>query len=160
MGTDLTALRDILGDGENVLRGLNPKHCENGLPTEGCFIIKAHDEEGPSFGILIALPENESAAPLGARQGITAELFATLLPSADYGVSMLNVGTALQEVRGRGVIFIQIDDDHWGEYRHAHAMLSGYQTLERRTLNDLKRFLAKIAAQNVLKRPLQSPSSP
>jgi hypothetical protein len=149
---NLAALGEILGDGEEVLRGLNPKLCEDGLPTEACFILKAQDVEGPSFGILIAPPEAQPIAPLGARQGISPELFLTKLPSLDYGITQLNVGRALQEVRSRGVVFVQNDDEDWGEHRTGHAMLTGYQALGRRTINDLKRFLAKLATEAVLRK--------
>jgi len=153
LGTDLAALGEILGDGEEVLRGLNPTHCDGGLPTEGCFILKAQDAEGPSFGILEAPTEAQCFAPLGVRQGISPELFATLIPNLDYGIAQLNVGRALQEVRGLGVVFVQVNDSDWGEHQMAHAMLMGYQTLEPRTRKDLQRFLAKLAAEKVLKKP-------
>jgi hypothetical protein len=158
VGIDLAALGEILGDGEDVLRGLNPKHCQDGLPTEGCFILKAYDTEGPSFGILVAAPEAHNTAPLGVRQGISPELFSTLLPSPDYGVARLNVGRALQEVRGRGVVFARIDDEDWGEHRTAHAMLIGYQALEPRARKDLQRFLARLANEAVLKRAAPKPT--
>jgi hypothetical protein len=154
VATNIAAPGEILGDGEEVLRGLNPEHCEDGKPTEGCFILKAHDAEGPSFGILVAPAEAQHLAPIGARQGISPEVFLTKLPSPDYGIAQLNVGRALQEVRGRGVVFVQTDDDDWGEHRAAHAMLMGYQALEKRTIKDLKRFLAKLAGEKVLKKPV------
>lgn len=156
MGTNLAAHGEILGEGEEVLRGLNPKLCEDGLPTEACFILKAHDTEGPSFAILAASPAAQDIAPVGARQGVSPEVFATLLPQPDdgeYGVAQLNVGRALQEVREREVVFVQINDADWGEHQAAHAMLIGYQALEPRTRKDLQRFLARLAVENVLKRP-------
>jgi len=155
---NLAALGEILGEGEEVLRGLNPKLCEDGLPTEACFILKAQDVEGPSFGILVAPPEAQPIAPLGARQGVSPEVFLTKLPSLDYGIAQLNVGRALQEVRARGVVFVQSDDEDWGEHRAGHAMLTGYQVLGRRTINDLKRFLARVANEAVLKRAAPKPT--
>ena len=155
MGINLTALGEILGDGEEVLRGLNPAHCDNGLPTEGCFILKAHDLEGPSFAIMIAPPEAQDTSPLGVRQGISPDLFLTLLRRPDYGIAQLNVGSALQHVSELGVVFAQVDDEEWAEHRSAHAMLTGYQTLEPRTRRDLQRFLARLAAEKVLKKPAE-----
>jgi hypothetical protein len=154
VGTNLEALGEILGDGENVLRGLNPAHCEAGLPTEGCFILKRHDriEDGPSFGILKA-PESEQAnAPVGARQGISSATFATLLPSLTYGISRLNVREALDPFRNGGA-FLQRNDDDWGEHRTAHSMLTGYQQLSNKDRKDFQRHLARMAARAVLKAP-------
>lgn len=155
MGTNIAVPEVVLGDGEEVLRGLNPTHCDGGLPTEGCFILKPHDEEGPSFGILAAPAEAEQVAPVGARQGISPELFATLLPrpaNSEFGVAQLNVGRAVQQVRAAGVRFLQVDDTSWGENRAAHAMLWGYQTLEPKIRKELQRFLARLAAEKVLKK--------
>jgi hypothetical protein len=152
VGISVAPLGEILTDGEELLRGLNPKHCENGMPTEGCFILKAQDVEGPSFGILLPGPGAEQLAPIGTRQGISPDVFLTKLPSTNYGIAQVNVGRALQEVRARGVAFAQNDEEEWGEHSGAHAMLIGYQGLERRTLNELKRFLAKLASERVLKK--------
>lgn len=158
MGANVGALGDILGDGEEVMRGLNPAHCEGGLPTEGCFILKANDaiDDGPSYGIFLAPGAQPELAPLGVRQGISAEIFATLLPHDRYGIARMNVGRALEQVRGRGVAFRQKDDEDWGQHRGAHAMITGHQGLEPRTRKDLQRYLAKIASEGVVKSPVRS----
>lgn len=155
MGINLGCIGEVLTNSEHVLRGLNPKHCEDGLPTEGCFIVKATDpvNDGPSYGIHLAPPDQE-AVPLGVRQGITAEIFLTKLPNPSYGIARLNVGQALQNVIGSGVRFVQKDDEDWGEHRAAHSMMTGHQQLQRSTLNDLKRYLAKLASQGMLKAPV------
>jgi hypothetical protein len=85
-------------------------------------------------------------------------MFLTKLPSLDYGVAQLNVGRALEEVRARGVVFVQNNDEDWGEHRAGHAMLTGYEALGRRTINDLKRFLAKLAKEAVLKKAAPKPT--
>jgi len=155
VGTDLTALGELLGDGENVLRGLNPAHCDGGVPTEGCFILKRNDalNNGPSFGILEPAPEEAETAPIGARQGICVNTFAGLLPSTDYGIARLNVGVALEPIRGRESGFIQNDEARWGPFSRAHAMFTGYQSFGNQERKDLQRHLARIAAKAVLKAP-------
>jgi hypothetical protein len=155
VGINLAALGAILGDGENVLRGLNPFHCEGGLPTEGCFILKRDDAPnmGASFCIIESPPERSGIAPLGVAHGIGAETFASLLPSDDYGIARLNVGVALEPIRARVVGFVQDPEEAWGEHREAHAMLTGYQVFTNRDRRDLQRHLAKIASQSVLKTP-------
>lgn len=158
MGTELTALGEILGDGENVFRGLNPKLCEAGLPTEACFILKTRDRvnDGPSHGICSAPLEDAPRAPLGARQGVTLEVFSSLLPKQEYGVSRINVSAALAPVRDRGVAFIQRDDETWAEHARAHAMISGYQAFGNQELKDCRRYLVKLAAGSVVKAPVTS----
>jgi hypothetical protein len=140
-----------------VLRGLNPAHCEAGLPTEGCFILKANDDpdDGPSYAIQEAPREQAAIFPLGARFGISADVFLTVLPNPDYGIARLSVGRALQEVRANGVTFAQKDDENWGQHRTAHAMITGHQGLGRKTRGDLQRHLAKLAAEAVLKAPAE-----
>lgn len=156
MGTNLGYGREVLTDSEHVLRGLNPFHCKAGLPTEGCFILKANDppDDGPSYAIHEAPAEQAHSAPLGVRQGISANVFLAALPGPDYGIARLNVGSALQHVRAYGVVFVQKDDESWGEHCRAHAMITGHQVLEPRTRRDLQRFLAKLAAEQVLRTPL------
>jgi hypothetical protein len=155
VGINLAALGAVLGDGENVLRGLNPFHCEAGLPTSACFILRRDDppREGPSFGILQAAQEQAGISPLGAAQGIPVEAFATVLPSADWGIARLNVGAALEPIRGRMAGFVQNDEEGWGPYRAAHAMITGHQVFTDKDRRDLQRHLAKIAAQSVLTNP-------
>jgi hypothetical protein len=159
VGINLAAFGAILGDGESVLRGLNPSHCEDGVPTEGCFILKRDDPPnmGPSFGILAATLEEDGIAPIGAACGIPLETFATVLPSGSYGIARLNVGVVLQPIRDRAVGFVRDPEDAWGQHRDAHAMLTGYQVFTNRERRDLQRHLAKIAAQSVLKEPGNAP---
>jgi hypothetical protein len=154
VGTNIAAYGAVLGDGEDVLRGLNPIHCDGGLPTEGCFMLRRNDppDDGPSFGIQEAPAEKAATAPLGVAQGVAPGLLATLIP-AGFGIARLNVGEALAEVRGRGVGFVQKDDESWGDYKDAHAMLTGYQEFRNRDLKDLQRYLAKLASGTVLKPP-------
>lgn len=160
MGTNLEGLGEVLGNGESVLRGLNPRHCEAGLPTEGCFILKPRDplDDGPSFGILKVSDDELADAPLGARQGIVPDIFETLLPSLDYGISQLSVREALDEFRQLGAGFVQQDDTDWAEYRTAHCMLTGYQRFSNKDRKDFQRHLARIAAKAILKNP--APNEP
>jgi hypothetical protein len=154
LGINLAAIGTILIDGENVLRGLNPFHCEDGLPTQACFILKRDHppNDGLSFGILKAAREQAEVAPLGSAQGITAEEFATLM-SADYGIAILSVGEAVVPIRARAAGFVQNDEAAWGQHRAAHAMLTGYQAFTDKDRKDLQRHLAKLAARAVLKNP-------
>lgn len=158
MGTGLAAFGEILGDGENVLRGLNPKHCEDGLPTEGCFILRRNDppDDGPSHGIHEADHDQAANSPLGAAQGISVAAFLTVLPAPDYGVARLNVGAALDPIRGREIGFVQKDDAKWGNFANAHAMVTGHQSLSNRECKELVRHFTKLAVQSVLKKPATS----
>jgi hypothetical protein len=156
VGTNLTPHQEVLGVGENVLRALNPIHCdEDGKPSEGCFMLRRNDllDNGPSFGILAASPEQAQIAPLGARRGISWEVFATLIDRPEWGVARLNVGAALHELSGQGPEFVQKDDPDWGQHAPAHAMIRGHQSLTNRGMKELQRHLARLACQNILKIP-------
>jgi len=106
VGINLADLGDVLTEGKHVLRGLNPAFCVNGLPTEGCFMLKTKDraEDGPSLGILKASEELAAQSPLGVRQGVKLGVFSALLHKLEYGVARLNVGDALAPVADRGRI--------------------------------------------------------
>jgi hypothetical protein len=151
VGTQLANLGVLLTNGENVLRGLNPKLVDDrGLPTERCFKLVVADpfDDGPSFGILKMPPEQESVAPLGVRHGITPEQLVTVLPSANWGVARLSVSDALKEVAS-SVGFVQKDAPEWGEYHAAHCMITGHQALETQERNNLRRHLTALAVKDV-----------
>jgi hypothetical protein len=160
VGTNLAALGAILGNEEYVLRGLNPKHCEeDGLPTEDCFVLsRTHPiDDGESFGIFIAEQADVDTRPLGAAHGVTVDIFSTLIPSPNYGVSLLKVADALEPVRERNIAFIQKDEDLWGAYRSAHAMLTGYQEqFTKQERREIVRHLTKLAAKSIVKTPTTS----
>jgi len=121
--------------------------------------LSANDrpDDGPSYGIHEAPADQVHISPLGARQGISVEAFLSVLPSREYGVARLNVGRALQEVVGRAMVFVQKDDEKWLQHAAAHAMITGYQTLGNQIRKDLQRYLAKLAAEAVLKPPGEKP---
>lgn len=148
MGINLVPLGEALTSEENLLRGLNPVYCEEGLPTEQCFILKKSDivHDGPSFGI------EKPGGPVGQRQGLTHQEFAALM-SPGYGAARVNIGEALMHIQTSPAAFYQKDAEDWGEHRRAHAMISGHQNFTNRQLRDLSRHLTKLAAKAVLKSP-------
>jgi hypothetical protein len=153
VGINLVALGEILGDGECVLRGLNPTlFGDDGQPTERNFILKSNDplDDGPSFGILSVPPERRDVAPLGAQQGIAPEVLPVLLRRPDWGVAQLRVVEALEQVHGT-VAFVQRDALDWGDHRRAHAMIAGHQTLDPANLKSLRRHLLKLALRAIVK---------
>jgi hypothetical protein len=148
VGINVAPLGEALTTEENLLRGLNPRHCEEGLPTEQCFILRRSDmvHDGPSFGI------ERPGGPVGERQGLSHPEFATLM-SAEYGVARVNIGQALQHIQTSSVAFYQKDAEDWGQHRRSHAMISGHQSFSRRQLGELSRHLTQLAVRAVLKTP-------
>jgi hypothetical protein len=141
-----------LGSQEDVLRGLNPLHCKDGVPTEACFILKPNHpmDDGISFGILRANGAEAEGKPFGAAYGISPEVLTGLMPQPGYGVARLNVGSALEPVQGGPVTFLQREAVEWENYRSAHAMMTGYQTITNKERKELGRHLTRLACQAVL----------
>lgn len=148
MGTNVVSLGEALTSEENLLRGLNPRYCEQGIPTEQCFILRRSDvvHDGPSFGV------ERPGGPVGERQGLTHQEFAALM-TAEYGVARVNVGEALQHIQTSSVAFYLKDAEDWGKHRGAHAMISGHQSFTRRQLGELSRHLTQLAVKAVVKAP-------
>jgi hypothetical protein len=148
VGINVVPLGEALTTEESLLRGLNPRHCEEGLPTEQCFILSRSDavDDGPSFGI------ERPGGPIGERQGLTHQEFAAIM-RAGWGVARVNIGEALQPIQTRSVAFYQKDAENWGEHSRAHAMISGHQSFTKGQLRELSRHLTKLAAKAVLKTP-------
>ncbi|MGH9525567.1 MAG: hypothetical protein ACRD2F_02745 [Terriglobales bacterium] len=150
---------ELLGDGEFVLRGLNPALYPEGGLLEPCFILKKLDdrENGPSFGIEAPGAAAAANAPLGARYGISCADFATVIKGG-WGIARLNVGNVLSRQRAahqpqHAVEFRQKDAPDWGGHRRAHSHITGHQELTNKERAELVRELARQAAAGVVRQP-------
>jgi len=134
-----TVVGEIIPDAEDVYRGLNPKFLDEGAPTMESFMISSSDpiDDGISFGRV---------------RDISAENLLIALGKPSWGVAQINVAEALVEARATGCVidFRQKDADDWGEHRAAHVMLTGYQSMKKKDRNDLRRYLAKLAARKIV----------
>jgi hypothetical protein len=135
---DGIAAQDILDDAEDVYRGLPLFHFRDGLPSEGCFIMKARHtlEEGPSH----------MAANIIPREALRR--FEAFSPEK-VAIVQLNTGEIRKPVRDAGVILARRPDPYFEEYADAHAVLTGYQHMSSRELKDYQRYLARLAVQNL-----------
>lgn len=141
------------------MRGLNPLHCRDGVPSEGCFIFRR--DRGPSFAIRAPGPSAAGGKALGRQVGISPDDFLSHM-RAGWGAAGLNVGDALRDLRhaypDAAVAFHQKDEASWGEHARAHAEISGHQQLANKAVDDFRRHLARLAARNVLIRPAAPPA--
>jgi len=124
----------------NVYRALRlESFSPEGDPTEAHFIMKKkhRTEEGPSHGICDLIPR-EHAERLFHPQRI-----------AKLNVSEMVNPSGGQSLSERGVVVIPYrdakSDEFYKEYAEAHAVLTGYQDLTNKELNEFKRHLASLA---------------
>jgi len=125
----------------NVYRALNPAHMQNGLPNDEHFVMRQKHliGDGVSLGIaaLLSISEMRSIEPLRNLCG------------DQFGIAEINVGEAVQPVAESGISVIQQDDETWGFHRGAHAILTGYQSLQgnagKKRISELQRHLVKLA---------------
>lgn len=134
---------DPLPPEADVYRGLKRESFSpDGYPTEANFIMKRKDriEDGPSHLICNLIPRQD------------AERFFPLIVRLNVG-EMLNPPEH-QSLVDRGVIVVPYrdaqSDEFFREYGHAHAVLTGYQGLSKREIQDLKRHLAFLAKKALL----------
>ena len=66
-----------------------------------------------------------------------------------FAVAELVVSDVLAPVITLGISVIQQDDDEWGDFSGAHAVITGYQVLTgregKRRIHDFQRHLVKLA---------------
>jgi len=126
----------------NVLRALNPKHLDRGLPSDEHFVMspKHSPDDGVSVGIqgLISLEQIRDLGVISSRYG----------PAC--AVAVLNVGEMLSAVAGTQVRVEQQDAAEWESFAKAHAIITGYQSFPpgnegRRRIRDFQRHLVKLA---------------
>jgi hypothetical protein len=124
---------------ECVYRALNPKH--GVLPSDNHFVMKQNHlpGDGVSTGIssLISISDLRS---IEAIKQFCGDAFA---------VAELVVSDVLAPVITLGISVIQQDDDEWGDFSGAHAVITGYQVLTgregKRRIHDFQRHLVKLA---------------
>jgi hypothetical protein len=129
---------DPLPPEADVYRGLRRESFSpDGYPTEANFIMKKKDriENGPSHLICDRIPRPD------------AERFFPLVVRLNVG-EMLNPPEQ-QSLSERGVVVVPYrdarSDEFFQEYAHAHAVLTGYQGMTNREIQDFKRYLALLA---------------
>ena len=126
----------------NLLRALNPKHYEDGLPGPNHFVMKldAGAEDGVSTGIE-ALIKVDQMRGLQVIEGLCGK---------NCGVALLNVAEILEPVKGTEIKVIQQDAREWELFSHAHAIITGYQCFPsgsagRKKIQEFRRHLVKLA---------------
>lgn len=141
MAAQIIAPDRALPEGANIYRALNPKHLENGSPGDNHFVMRSSHPvgDGVSAGItaLISISQLRSLETL--RQ----------LCGEGFGVAELNVAEILAPVASSGISVVQQDDASWGAFAMAHAVITGYQTLQgnagKKRIRQFQRHLVKLA---------------
>jgi hypothetical protein len=113
----------LVPDSENLYRALNPKHYDaEGFPAENHFLLKAGAQKGEGLSAGIA-----SEIPLESFRTLSV-LEASYGPG--FGVAEFNIAEALRPFRDDIGLFVeQQPEESWGEYAHAHAVITGHQHL-------------------------------
>lgn len=126
----------------NLLRAINPKHLDGKgqLCDNSFFLSRSKPKDGVSTGIepLITVQQLRNLQCIRKRCGEAC------------GVAVMNVGEVLNPVQDTPIRVLQEDDEEWGCFSHAHALITGHQGLPKgdegkKKLKDFQRHLVNLA---------------
>lgn len=126
----------------NLLRAINPKHLDDKgqLCTNSFFLSRSKPKDGISTGIesLITIEQLRNLKCIKKRCEEVC------------GVAVMNVDEILKPVQDTAIRVLQEDDEEWGFFAHAHALITGHQALPsgevgKQRLQDFQRHLVNLA---------------
>jgi hypothetical protein len=128
-------------DHDRIYRALNPKH-ENGLPSDNHFVM-SRKQDPPGDGISTGIASRISLSELRSIESIQYRY------GKCFCIAELIVGEVLSPVAILGVSVLQKDAPDWGGFSYAHAVITGYQSLEgtegKRRIHEFRRHLVNLA---------------
>ena len=126
----------------NLLRAINPNHLdgEGQVCDNSFFMSRSKPGDGVSVGIelLITIEQLRNLQCIRERC------------QEACGVAVLNVDEVLKPVQDTAIKVLQEDDEEWGCFAHAHALITGHQALPKgevgkKKLKDFQRHLVNLA---------------
>ena len=139
-----------------ILRALNPRHMEQGLPGYENFpMSRRQDPPGDGlsvgFGGLLSIYDMRSISMLRDRLGV------------DFAIAELPIVQSLLPVAAHAIALVPSPDPNWGAFAAAHGVITGYQTWRdrdgKKRLEEFRRHLVKLARSKFYPAGSSSPVS-
>ena len=139
---------------ESLFRALNPKHMEDGLPSERNFPM-SRKQDPPGDGVSVGVSSRVSLSELRSIPALRERC------GNQFAVAELPASHALEPVRALGISVTLKHATEWGAFGHAHAVITGYRTWKdidgKRWLHEFQRHLTKLARKRFYPQAADTP---